>query len=89
MTLAVITGKTIRKAVKTGVLPEPRIRKAIRMTDITGVADITEKAGFKNARMRLSNPAAIPAAIPSGTAMIIPPSTRRKVPPNAKRKRRV
>jgi len=83
----VITGKTIRKAVKTGVRPEPRKRKRIRITDITGVADITEKVGFKKANIRLSKPAAMPAVTPNGTAIAIPPRTRRKLLPSAERKR--
>jgi hypothetical protein len=89
MTFALITGKTMRKAVKTGVRPEPRKRKAMRITDITGVAEITVKKGLRNALARLSRPAAIPAAIPRGTATAIPPNTLRRLPPRAARKRGV
>jgi hypothetical protein len=77
----------MRKAVKTGVRPEPRKRKAIRITDITGVAEITVKSGFRKWRARLSKPAAIPAAIPKGTAMAIPPITRTKLSHRAITKR--
>jgi len=87
--LEVITGKTIRKAVKTGVLPEPRKRNRIRITDITGVAEITEKVGFKKACILLSSPAAMPAVTPNGTAIAIPPRTRSKLFPNAEKKRGV
>ena len=59
------------------------------MTDITGVADMTEKRGLRNARKRRSKPAAMPAAIPSGTAIKIPPNTRIKLLPKAVMNRRV
>jgi hypothetical protein len=79
--LAVITGKTIRNAVKTGVLSEPRKRKAISITDITGVAEISEKRGWKKAPALLSRPAAIPQPRPRGTEITIAAMTLRKVLP--------
>jgi hypothetical protein len=79
MVLAAITGKTMRKAVKRGVRSVPRIRKAMRITAITGVAETTVKRGLKKAPTRLSSPPDMPTAIPRGTERAIPPVTRRKV----------
>jgi hypothetical protein len=74
-----MTGKTMRKAEKTGVFSAPKKRKAIRITDITGVADITEKSGFKKSPALLSRAAASPQKSPRGRDMAIPPRTLKKV----------
>jgi hypothetical protein len=57
----------------------------MRITAMTGVAEITEKRGRKKAAARLSSPEEIPAKTPSGTDIRIPRTTRKKVFPNERR----
>jgi hypothetical protein len=85
MVFAAITGKTIRKAVKTGVRSDPKIRKQMSITDITGVAEIIEKRGLKKEAARLSRPEAIPQTRPRGTEISMPPITRRKLKPRLRK----
>jgi hypothetical protein len=51
----------------------------MRITDITGVAEITEKRGLKKARTRGFSPAAIPSRIPRGAEITIPRITLTKL----------
>jgi hypothetical protein len=74
-----MTGNIMRNAANAGVLSAPRKRKAISITDITGVADIIEKRGERKAPALLSMPAAMPKARPAGTEIIIPVNTLKKV----------
>jgi hypothetical protein len=79
----------MRKAVNTGVRSWPNQRKAMRITDMTGVAAMTEKRGLNRECTRRFRPDPIPAAIPRGAAISTPRMTRIKVFPRETRKRRV